>query len=111
MKFLKGLALEADVEEKPAEEAAPTQTQQPAPTSQPAPSAQAPAAPSGKEPSFTDEQIASMQDIKTKMKLKDNDELNPFIQDWSFGQGQTWEYLDENNINGFIQFMKDQYLT
>jgi len=60
---------------------------------------------------FTADQISEMKKIKDLMKLKSNDDLNPFIQDWSFGQGKSWNYLKKENIDEFIAFMRENYLV
>jgi len=64
-----------------------------------------------KDDKYTEKQINEMKDIKSKMNISENGELNEFVIEWSYGQGKTYKYLNINNINDFINFMKKQYLT
>ena len=45
------------------------------------------------------------------MKITTNEELNAFINEWTLGQQSSYKYLNEKNIEGFISFMTEQYLS
>ena len=62
-------------------------------------------------PEFTASQIKDIKEIKEKMKITTNEELNAFINEWTLGQQSSYKYLNEKNIEGFISFMTEQYLS
>lgn len=64
-----------------------------------------------RKPELTEKQIEDIKNIKSKMKLTSNDELDPFINEWTLGQQKSYKYLNENNINSFVEFMIEQYLS
>ena len=60
---------------------------------------------------FTDIQVKAIKNIKEKMKVDSNEGLNPFINEWTLGQQESYKYLNKENIDGFIGFMNEQYLS
>ena len=74
------------------------------------------AAPKEKEPekkepaAFTEEQIQKMKEVKTKLGVKSNQELSPWIQEWSLYHGKDWTYLNSSNIDSFIDYLYDKIL-
>jgi hypothetical protein len=71
----------------------------------PSPEPQAPAKPTPIGSGFNQDQITRMKETKARLKIKANDELNPFIKEWSINQKQTWQELNGNNIDDFIKFL------
>lgn len=43
--------------------------------------------------------------IKKELKIKNNDELNPFVIDWSLRKMSTWRELTPQNINNFMEYI------
>lgn len=58
---------------------------------------------------LTDEQRAAVQEIKVKLKIRDNAMLNPFVVDWSEGKLSTYRDLHQDNIDSFLKFLDVKY--
>lgn len=57
---------------------------------------------------FNDEQKKLMKDIKEKLSIKENKELNPLVYDWSVGRYNTYKDLTPENINDFVEHLKSE---
>lgn len=47
-------------------------------------------------------------ELKALLGIKDNTDLNPFVQEWLQDKTVTWEYITPKNIKGFNAFLQEK---
>lgn len=53
----------------------------------------------------------AIQDLKVKLKIRDNTMLNPFVVDWSQKKLSSYRDLNTDNVDDFMKFLNSKYNT
>jgi len=85
----------------------PGKSPQPAPQATPKTTPPAKAQPDSKE--LTSQQKASMQELKTRLRMHTNPMLDPFIVDWSKKKLSSYKDLNGDNVDEFIKFLNEKH--
>lgn len=59
---------------------------------------------------WNEERSTKMREIKSKLKIRDNDEFGPHIEMWSKGRLDSLISLNENDADAFIEHMFSKYI-
>ena len=60
---------------------------------------------------LTSDQKSAIQEIKTRLKIRENSMLNPFVVDWSQKKLSTYRELDSTNVDSFVKFLNEKYAS
>lgn len=59
---------------------------------------------------WTDARAEKMREIKSKLRLSDNDQFGIHIETWSKGECQSITDLNDKNVDSFITYMYEKYI-
>lgn len=62
-----------------------------------------------KKTDLTDDQILNMKNMKKRLKIDNNKEINNYVYEWSAGKLSKWQDLNKSNIDKFIDYMNSNY--
>ena len=60
---------------------------------------------------WTDKRSEAMRDIKSKLRITENEQFGPHLNKWSEGKAESIKDLNEKNVDGFIKYMMDNYVN
>ncbi len=90
-----------------------TNAAKPTPEPKPEEKKETPPAPTAKTtPKFkySEQQTTEMKNIKSKLKVKSTDELNPYVHACFMSEFSTWKDLDSVNMDKFITYIKKEVI-
>lgn len=59
-------------------------------------------------PKYDKNDVAELQELKIKLEIKDNSELNGYVIEWIGDEDATYENITPTNIASFIKFLKEK---